>query len=210
MSIDGTDFPETLSGTLGDDVINALGGNDIIYGSQGNDTVYGGDGTDRLIFTLSDTSLFAAAFGARTFTIGAGTVTDSGATINTSFSSVENITLSTVGAGNFADIIDASGFTTILGTGVTILLGDGDASVTGSTKNDIITTGRGDNVINSGAGQDTINASQGHDFIDGGAVRDTLIATMGNASLFAAATGSRTYTISNTGISDSSGTLDTG
>ncbi|MCY7338810.1 MAG: hypothetical protein LH465_02470 [Sphingomonas bacterium] len=207
MSIDGTDFPETLSGTLGDDVINALAGNDIINGSQGNDTVNGGLGNDRLIFTLSEASLFAAASAARSYTIGANTVADSSALLNTSFSSVENITFSTVGAGNFADTIDASGFN---GTSLTVLLGDGDASVTGSTKNDIITTGRGDNVINSGAGRDTINASQGHDIINGGDGRDTLIATMGNASRFAAATGSRTYTISNTWISDSSGTLDTG
>ena len=202
----GTSSADTLTGTLGDDVIDALGGNDIINASQGTDSIDGGLGTDRLIFTLSDASLFSAATAASTYTIGASTVVDSGGLLNTSFTSIENITFSTVGAGNFNDSIDASGFN---GSALTVLLGNGNANVTGSAKTDIITTGRGDNVISAGGGNDTINASQGLDSIDGGLGTDRIVLSMGNPSLFDVATGARTYTITTTSLTDSSGTLNT-
>jgi Ca2+-binding RTX toxin-like protein len=208
MSIDGTDFADTLSGTLDDDVINAGDGNDTINASQGADSVDGGTGTDRLTFTLASASWFDSALAARSFTIGGNSVTDGGS-INTGFTNVENITFSTVGAGDFDDTIDASGF---LGSTLTILLGDGNASVTGSIRNDIITTGRGDNVVSAGQGTDTINASQGHDTIDGGSsgsAGDQLVMLMSSASRFDSATGARTYTITSSHAGDSSGTLDT-
>ena len=214
MSINGTNNSETLWGTLGDDLIDALGGNDMIHGSQGNDSVNGGFGADLLIFTLADTSLFAAAAAARNYTIGSSSVTDSSSLLNTSFASVEHITFSLVGAGNYADSIDASGFnpSALTTSTLTILLGDGHTSVIGSWGNDIITTGRGDNVVNASFGTDTILGSQGHDFIDSGhsgAFGDRLIFSMSRADLFDAATGARTYTITADHVGDSSGTINT-
>ena len=104
MAITGTNGGETLTGTLGDDLIYALGGNDIINGSQGTDYVDGGaGGGDRLFMTTGDASLFTLATGARTYTIGANSITDSSGTLNTSFTGVERIVFSTVGNGDFND-----------------------------------------------------------------------------------------------------------
>lgn len=55
--IDGTNGPDDISGTLGDDTIDPRGGDDVVHGnggadavadSSGNDIVYGGEGNDVL------------------------------------------------------------------------------------------------------------------------------------------------------------------
>ena len=46
--IDGTNLSETVTGSAGDDVINALGGNDTVRGLGGNDVLMGGAGNDVL------------------------------------------------------------------------------------------------------------------------------------------------------------------
>src|SRR5690349_8955358 len=126
MSIDGTTGPDTLTGTLGDDVINAFGGNDTIFGSQGTDTINGGGGgSDRVFFNTFNSLLFAAATGSRTYLITGTSVTDSSGTINTTMTGVERVTLSTVGNGDFNDVIDASGWTSTNAFGLQIRIGNG-------------------------------------------------------------------------------------
>jgi Ca2+-binding RTX toxin-like protein len=205
--ITGTNGVDTLTGTLGDDTIDALGGNDLINASQGADVVNGGAGTlDRLVVTAANAALFAQPTASRTYTITPSLVSDSSGTLNTSITGIERLTLNLVGSGDFGDTVNAGTFAQPLD----IRLGNGSNNVTAGTGLDIITTGRGNDIVNGLAGNDTINASQGADQIDGGTgAFDRVFVTMSNAALFAAATGSRTYTITSTKITDSSGTLNT-
>src|SRR6476469_1306965 len=46
LTVVGTDNPETLDGTSGDDQLFGYGGNDILNGLDGNDQLYGGAGID--------------------------------------------------------------------------------------------------------------------------------------------------------------------
>jgi hypothetical protein len=151
----GTGAVDTLTGTLGDDSIYAQGGNDIINGSQGTDYVDGGlGGGDRLVMNTGDSSLFTAATGSRTYTIGASTITDSSGTLNTSFSAVERIAFSNVGNGDYDDVIDASAYVSGHSAGLDIRLGNGDNIVTGSSTNDRVFTGYGSNIVDGGEGYD--------------------------------------------------------
>ena len=155
----GTENNDTLTGTTGNDTIEALGGDDFVKASQGTDFVDGGDGHDELFVDMSDTSLFAAPTGSRTYTITGSGISDSGGTLNISISGVEAIELDTRNAGNFGDTIDASGWTTSdpnfsLGLG----LGAGNDTVIGSPLTDVVDTGLGINVIDTGDGWDFVFA----------------------------------------------------
>jgi Ca2+-binding RTX toxin-like protein len=101
-----------------------------------------------------DANLFTLATGARTYTIGATTITDSSGTLNTSFTQVERIAFSTVGNGDFDDVIDASAFVSAHGSALDIRLGNGDNLVTGSSSNDRLFTGFGSNIADGGDGYD--------------------------------------------------------
>ena len=128
--------------------------------------------------TTGDASLFTAATGARTYTIGANSITDSSGTLNTSFTGVERIAFSTVGNGDFNDTIDASGLVPLSSAPLDIRLGNGDNTVTGSQGNDRIFTGFGGNIVDGGGGDDlayaNINANNDVTviFANGGGVLD--------------------------------------
>ena len=155
----GTEDSDTLAGTLGDDDIEALGGDDLIKASQGSDFVDGGDGHDELFVDMSDTSLFAAATGSRTYTITGSGIFDSSGTLNTTFSGVESIELDTRNAGNFGDTIDASGWTSSdPNFSLHLGLGAGNDTVIGSPLTDVVDTGLGINTIDTGDGWDFVFA----------------------------------------------------
>ena len=151
----GSDYRDTLTGNLGNNVISAGLMNDIINASQGVDVIDGGaGGGDRLFVTTGDFSVFAAATGARTYAIGSNRITDSSGTLNTTFTGVERIAFSNVGNGNFNDTIDASGFVSTNFAPLDIRLGNGNNIVTGSGSSDRVFTGYGSNVVNGGVGYD--------------------------------------------------------
>jgi Ca2+-binding RTX toxin-like protein len=54
----GTNFDDTLSGSIGDNLVNGAGGHDTVFGEAGNDTLLGGDGDDRLEDTAGSDSIF--------------------------------------------------------------------------------------------------------------------------------------------------------
>ena len=97
-----------LTGTSGNDIINALGGNDTIVGSAGSDTISGGDGLDVLSFSTysSDDIQLSSANDVVTVSFGGAEDTLTG---------VERIQLSDTwlaldfngGAGNAAKVICA-------------------------------------------------------------------------------------------------------
>ena len=45
----GTNFADTMVGSLGDERFEGEGGNDVIFGAQGDDDLMGGDGNDQLV-----------------------------------------------------------------------------------------------------------------------------------------------------------------
>ena len=74
----GDDSDNTLSTSLGDDIIDGGAGDDSLYGNDGNDTIssgsgddklYGGDGRDTLISTGSGNQLFDGGKGVDTFKV---------------------------------------------------------------------------------------------------------------------------------------------
>jgi Ca2+-binding RTX toxin-like protein len=156
--VTGTNGDNFLPGTTGDDVINALDGNDTVAGTQGHDVVDGGAGYDQFNIRMGFTDRFAAATGARTYTVTSGNIVDSSGTLNSDFSNVERVWLDTVGTGNFNDTIDASGFVSAnTGFGaLRLTLGDGSNTVTGSGMSEWIWTGLGSNTVNTGGGYDEV------------------------------------------------------
>ncbi len=200
-TVTGTDSANTLRGTLGDDVINALGGNDTIFGGDGTDVIDGGAGTnDRLRFVLSDATLFAAPTQSRTYTITASSVHDSSNHINTSFTGIEALTLDTR-TFSFGDIVDASAFAPGPNAVpqpslyvLTLVLGAGNDTVTGSAYADSITVGSGVNIVDAGAGQDRVAFS--YDVSSGA----TLFLTMSGSTVLGTLNGNVVDTISNAEI----------
>jgi Ca2+-binding RTX toxin-like protein len=150
MSIDGNESNNTLTGTLGDDVINGFGGNDTINATQGADVIDGGAFNDRLTIIMGDATRFGSFSGARTYTITSTSATDSSGLLNSGLTSIERITLDLRGTGDFNDTVDVSGFTTAASSPVTIFTGNGDNHVTGSNYNVTITLGTGRNVLDAG------------------------------------------------------------
>ncbi|HZO47511.1 MAG TPA: hypothetical protein VFB68_16560 [Xanthobacteraceae bacterium] len=94
--VTGTEGADLLEGFGGDDTLNGLGGNDVLNGGNGNDFLDGGLGRDR--------ATYAAATGAITVNLAAGTVTGAGVGTD-SLRSIEH-----VGGSDFADTFVATGF----------------------------------------------------------------------------------------------------
>jgi Ca2+-binding RTX toxin-like protein len=152
--IDGTEHNDYLYGTLGADTINAFGEMDFIYGSSGEDTVHGGAGTDYLTFVISNPDRVTAPAGPTSYVIGADNVTASGAGIDTDFTGVEGIRISTANTGGFNDSLDASGFTGA--QGVVWFSSGGTLDLVGSGQDDQFELGGGNVTLDGGAGTDFV------------------------------------------------------
>ena len=150
-----TNGPDTIVGTLGDDVIDALGGRDTIYATQGHDSIDGGPNfNDRIIAALADATRFAdPATASRTYTITNNYLGSSTGGLDTTFVNVERVTLELGGTGDFGDTIDATAFTG--GYSLDLRLGNGNDIVFGGAGNETIYGRGGINWIDAGAGTDT-------------------------------------------------------
>lgn len=127
-TIEGTDAPDVLFGTPGDDVIHAGAGNDLVFGLGGNDVICGGAGVDILFGNAGDDVIVDEA--GRTLVVG-GAGDD---TIETGAAS------DSVWAGPGADDVST---------------GDGADRVRGGPGDDTIDAGSGADFVNGGRGQDT-------------------------------------------------------
>jgi Ca2+-binding RTX toxin-like protein len=135
---------------LGNDSADGGAGDDLfeVAANQGNDTIIGGETSE----TEGDTLALDAAAGANVVADGdeSGNATLGSGTVE--FSEIEIIATDD---GN--DTIDLSASS----VGMTVLSGDGNDDITGTTGDDEIVAGVGADTINAGAGNDTIDLGDG-------------------------------------------------
>ncbi|MBV6625882.1 MAG: hypothetical protein KI793_23620 [Rivularia sp. (in: Bacteria)] len=176
--IEGSDSPEILFTTPGDDLVLAKGGNDTIFGSLGNDTYSGGDGFDSLDYSL---------LGKKITLLPRGFI-DNGNTQGSQIQEIERI----VGAPNKDNTIDGSGGT---GTDVffTINLAQeklvvenipGLGSVEFEVENFVNIEGtENDDSLTGNDKRNRISGNGGNDVLIGGLESDTLLGGSGNDTL---------------------------
>lgn len=156
----GTEGPDRLPGTPGDDVFTMLGDNDVVFASSGKDTVDGGAGSDAIQFVINP-ALGGGneAGGGRLFTVSGdrsdGRIVDIGGQFDTRLTNVE--TLSFSNSGPYALTLDASG-----SRGFALgLLGSVQSTalqrIIGSAGNDRISARGGLLNIDAGAGIDLVS-----------------------------------------------------
>jgi Ca2+-binding RTX toxin-like protein len=134
--VEGTDDPETLTGTIQGDLILGRGGNDILIGLPGADFIAGEGGNDNINGGAGDDVLDGG---------------EGNDTINGEDGDDEIVG----GTGN--DFING-------GAGNdTITAGDGNDNIIGGTGNDTISTGDGNDVVNAGGGTNIVNTGAGED-----------------------------------------------
>jgi Ca2+-binding RTX toxin-like protein len=148
---------DTLNGGADNDTLNGGGNNDILNGSSGVDQLFGEDGDDILAGgslgdTLdggngNDTADYSASTGVDVSLDGSLVAT--GEALSDTFSSVENLTGSSVGADNLAG-----------DDGDNILRGQGGAdALFGRGGNDLLVGGLGADTLDGGLGVDTADYS---------------------------------------------------
>lgn len=103
---------------------------------------------------------------------------------------------------------------TLSGSGVLPKNATGPLTIEGTDGTDTLYGTLGDDVISAYGGVDVIYASQGHDVVDGGGGGNLpdpnyLMINVGDPSLFDLASGTRTYRLTEGGVYDDSGVLDT-
>ena len=164
MNIVGTNAAETLLGTPGDDVIDALDGADVLFGGYGDDVLNGGDGNDAL----------GGQRGADVLNGGAGTDV-------AIYSDAEGplfIDLALVGPQD----THGAGIDTLIGIEHVYAASAFNNAVRGDLAGNSITGGAlsdglfgrgGDDALFGGGGADTLDGGEGNDILDGGPDQDT-------------------------------------
>ncbi|MEG3179553.1 beta strand repeat-containing protein [Sphingomonas sp. LT1P40] len=168
--VDGGNGDDDLIGTSGDDLVRGVNGNDTIRATAGTDYADGGDGTDRLLIGVGGSGEFAGTATPQTYVFNGTGATNAAIGLATSTGLIETIVLDTTAAGGVGDTIDASAGTVAL----SLMLGGGGDTVTGSSQNDIIDAGAGADSVNGGAGSDRIYGGEGNDTLRGGLGSDLL------------------------------------
>ena len=147
----GTVGNDVLTGGRGDDILTGLAGNDTLTGGQGHDLLDGGAGTDTMLGGIgNDTYVVDVAGDVVTELVNKGTDTVQSGVTYTLAANVENLTLTGManlnGMGNALD---------------NILIGNGGTNVlTGRAGNDTYVVGAGDTVVeNLNGGIDTVVSS---------------------------------------------------
>jgi len=208
---DGSGGNDIINGNAGNDKLTGGAGNDTINGGTGIDTaVFAGnfanyslaidngsrvvtsvlEGTDR----LTDVEFAHFADGVYNFATESFTVNNPGPGTPLNILDTNGATITKTGAEFEAyDIIRDSEINPLVPVNLVISdsgtvdlsdeLGLGSANVTGSSGDDVITTGTGHDNVNGGDGNDTLNGGDGNDAIQGGIGNDTLYGGDGNDNI---------------------------
>lgn len=176
--IEGTDRPEILYSTPGDDLVLAKGGDDTIFGSLGDDFYNGGDGFDTLDYTL---------LGQKITLLPRGFI-GNGSSQGSNIQEIERI----VGAAGKDNTIDGSGggktpvfFTIDLSKNKLIVentptfgsvefVVENFVNVEGTENSDFIVGDNKNNKLSGNGGNDTLTGLFGNDTLSGGSGNDTL------------------------------------
>jgi Hint domain/RTX calcium-binding nonapeptide repeat (4 copies) len=161
----------TVTGTSGNDSLNAgahgdtvlgLGGNDTLTGASGNDAVFGGDGNDQIL----------GASGNDVLDGGAGNdVIDGGNHSDTAYGGLGNDSL--IGGHGQDVLFGGEGGDTLDG-------GASEDSLDGGAGNDLLYGGLANDTLLGGDGADSLFGGDGGDLIDGGAGADYLTGGIGS------------------------------
>ena len=158
----GSENPETLTGTTGDDLIDGFGGNDTISGLDGDDILIGGEGNDSIDGGLGSNRIFGDAGDDAITSRGSDTV-DSGKGNN-------QITITgTATGGSYISDSGNDSYTVENGaTDISINAGDGINTINAQGN---ITR------FDSGSSNDIVNLNSARDFVITGDGDDTITAT---------------------------------
>ena len=193
MTINGTDYDDTIIGGSGNDTINAGDDEDVITGGKGNDTLNGGYGRDTYIYNLGDgIDTISETRGNDKIKFGTGIALDDlkftqegndlRITINDDVSQSILIDDFYRGTNYQVETLQfADGSTFNLSTqGLTLQQTDADDTVNGTSHNDVIYGNGGHDTINAGEGNDTLIGGIGNDYLNGGNGDDTYIYNLGD------------------------------
>ena len=193
MTINGTDYDDTIIGGSGNDTINAGDDDDVITGGKGNDILNGGYGRDTYIYNLGDgVDTINETRGNDKIKFGAGiTLNDLKFTQegNNLRIIIQNDVNQSILISDFyrninyqiENLVFADGSTFNLSTqGITLQQTDADDTVNGTSHNDVIYGNGGHDTINAGDGNDTLIGGIGNDILNGGNGDDTYIYNLGD------------------------------
>ena len=180
-TIKGNNFPNTLTGTVGNDRLFGLGGNDTLSGGNRNNFLDGGLGDDSLTGGGGDDTF--------SVTDGSDVITDLGSgqdTLNVSQFGAVRANLATDWTADVFSSNDASAFLYALGHNVDVSLTNGTRgwNISNSSPDSAVTlTGsRQNDTLIGGDGNDVLTGGKGVDIIDGGAGDDVFIWRVGDGN----------------------------
>ena len=193
MTINGTDYDDTIIGGSGNDTINAGDDDDVITGGKGNDTLNGGYGRDTYIYNLGDgIDTISETRGNDKIKFGTGIALDDlkftqegndlRITINDDVSQSILIDDFYRGTNYQVETLQfADGAIFNLSTqGLTLQQTNANETVNGTSYNDVIYGNGGHDTINAGEGNDTLIGGIGNDYLNGGNGDDTYIYNLGD------------------------------
>jgi Ca2+-binding RTX toxin-like protein len=150
----GNALNNSLTGGIGNDLLEGLGGNDTLTGGAGNDTLDGGTGNDSMVGGAgNDTYIVGSAGDIITESANQGTDLVQSSVTWTLGANLENLTL--------------TGTSAINGTGNSL-----NNVVTGNSANNQLLGGAGNDTLVGGAGVDTLIGGAGVDRLTGGTGND--------------------------------------
>ena len=193
MTINGTDYNDTIIGGIGNDTINAGDDDDVIAGGRSNDTLNGGQGRDTYIYNLGDGADTINEYkGKDKIKFGQGITSD-----NLTFTrdgnnlviKVNNDINQSITINKFYENADyqietlqfADGKTqNISTTGLILQQTDANDNVGGTSYNDTIYGKGGHDTIDTGDGNDILIGGVGNDILKGGSGDDTYTYNLGD------------------------------
>ena len=153
-NVSGSPFNDTLTGSIGANVVSGGGADDTLRGLAGNDTLDGGSGTNTLDGGAGDDTYVLHAGSSDTITEAADGGVD---TVKADFSYALGIGLENL-----------------------ILLLAGNLNGTGNELGNVMTGNAGSNTLLGMAGNDTLYGGDGNDTLDGGTGADTMTGGAGD------------------------------